>query len=649
VVWVWQLRNGVIIVQLGVAYGGVVDGAFRLGKWLVQPNLNSISSNGTTARLEPKVMGVLVCLASHSGEPVSKEAIIKAVWPDTFVSDDVLTRSISELRRVFQDDPRESRFIQTIPKRGYRLVTEVESLNGKEPGSPRVAVIETGRSAAHRTLAAWIAISLALLAGMLITFKAGKLGARVFGGPAIHSLAVLPLKNLSDDPSQKYFAAGMTEELITDLSQISALKVISRTSSDIYENAHKSLPEIARELNVDAIVEGSVVRSGNRVRITAQLIYAPQDKNLWARSYERDVQDGLALQGMLANAIADEIRIQVAPQEQARLHTRHPVSASVLDNYLEGNYHLLQVGRGAVDDEQHKAAEYFQHAIDEDPNFALAYMGLVRSHAPILDAPTLMNPSLRDYEIRKAATEKAMELDPESAWAHRLMGNPYAEDWRWLQAEDELRRAIELNPNDAQTRDDLANFLFATGRFTDGLKEQRILQELDPNSDHMSRALLFEGNYDKAIQLDLRDAERDPNDGYVHYGLFQEYALTGRHPEAIHELGEAASLFGFGAFIPGMNDAFKSGGFKAAIRSVAANMERLQKAGQVYMPDILAELYGVIGDKDRAFYWLEDAYRHPHSTGAGGGLIWLKGNPMYASLRSDSRYADLVRRVGLPP
>lgn len=625
---------------------------FRVGHWVVRPSLNTVSENGTSTRLEPKVMEVLVCLASRPGEPVPKDTIIKAVWPDTFVSDDVLIRSVSELRRVFEDDAREPQFIETIPKRGYRLVAAVTPMNGNVAADGGAAQVVDGQKWAGRNWkVAWIsAAGLVLVCGLLVGFDVGDLRAHIFGGtPPIHSLAVLPLKNLSDDPSQKYFASGMTEELITDLSQISALRVISRTSSEVYEDTHKTLPEIARELNVDAVIEGSVERSGDRVRITAQLIYAPQDKNLWARSYDRNLQDALGLQGALASAIADEIRIQVAPQEHARLRSPHQVRATVLDNYLEGNYHLHRVGRGAVDDEQHQAADYFQRAIDEDPAFAPAYIGLAYSHAPILRAPGLMNPTPKDYEVRKAATEKAVQLDPQSAEAHELMGNLYAEDWNWSQAEEELRRAIALNPNNAENHDEFATFLIATGRLNEGLKEEHLAQELDPKSDRLSGALSYEGKYDGAIALQLRDLQRDPNDGYAHYGLFQTYALAGKYPEAIQELKQAGQLFGFGAMLPEMNDAFKSGGFKDAVRSVAGNLERLQTGGQVYMPDILAEFYGVIGDKDRAFYWLDDAYRHKHSTGAGGGLIWLKGNPMYASLRSDPRYADLVRRVGLPP
>jgi tetratricopeptide (TPR) repeat protein len=330
------------------------------------------------------------------------------------------------------------------------------------------------------------------------------------------------------------------------------------------------------------------------------------------------------------------------------LRTMNPVKATVLDNYLEGNYHLNRVAQGSVDEEQHKAAEYFQRAIDDDPNFAPAYIGLAHAHALILSGTGLMNPSPQDYAIKKTAAEKAAALDSQSSEAHELLGSVAAEDWRWSEAEEELRRAIALSPNRAQAHDTLANFLYATGRRDEGYKETQIAQELDPKTDRLTGILFDEGKYDESIQLQNRDLERRSGDGYAHYELFQCYALAGKYPEAIRELEETGKLMGFTELAAPVDHAFKTDGFKAAIRLLAGNFEGLQREGKLYAPDILAEFYGVVGDKDRAFYWLEDAYRHRQRTGAGGGMLWLKGNPMYASLRSDPRYADLVRRVGLP-
>jgi len=626
--------------------------AFRIGTWLVQPSLNTVSYNGTTVRLEPKVMGVLVCVASQSGEPVSKDTILKMVWPDTFVSEDVLTRSVSELRRVFQDDAREPRFIETIPKRGYRLVAAITPVheNGSAVHSTEQAADRSQPSTRHWKLTSAALVSLVLVCGLLVGFNVADVRERIFGwgAPPIHSLAVLPLKNLSGDPEQKYFADGMTEELITDLSQISALKVISRTSSEVYEDTHKSLPEIARELNVDAVVEGSVQRSGNHVRITAQLIYAPQDKNLWARSYERNVNDALVLQSTLANAIADEIRIQVAPNEQARISAPRAVSASVLDAYLEGKYHLHRTNRGFGDEETRTAAQYFQRAINEDASFVPAYVGLAYAHNLILEGTALWHPTPHDYEIKKAAAAKAAELDSGSSEVHEVLASLDCDEWKWSQAEEELRLSIALNPNRAESHDALGFFLIAIGHPDDGVKELQRAQDVDPNNDHLANAYFYSGRYDESIQLTLRDLKRQPDDGLTHYGLFQTYALAGKYPEAMREWETAAKLAGFAEIVAPVDHAFKTAGFRAAMRLWAANFENFQKDGQVYVPGMLAEVYSLVGDKDRAFYWLEDAYRHQYSLGADGGLLWLKGNPFFVPLQSDPRFADLVRRVGLP-
>ena len=269
-----------------------MDGDFHLGDWRVEPRLNAVSRNGTTFRLQPKIMEVLVCLAQHAGEPVSKETLLGSVWPGTFVTDDVLTRAISELRRVFEDDAQQPHFIQTIPKRGYRLVVPVERVN-EGLGTPPTAQAAAPRSIGHKRFVLLVGSGLTalLLIALVAHTVVGRWERRAGASSvSIHSLAVLPLQNLSADPAQEYFSDGLTDALITDLAQTGSLKVISRTSSMQYKQTKKSLPEIARELKVDGIVEGTVQRSGDRVRITAQLIEGSADKHVWANSYERDVR-----------------------------------------------------------------------------------------------------------------------------------------------------------------------------------------------------------------------------------------------------------------------------------------------------------------------------------------------------------------------
>src|SRR5271169_1264958 len=474
-----------------------MESSFRVGPWQVEPSLNTICRNGNSVRLEPKVMQVLVCLAEHADEAVPKETLLQTVWPGTFVTDDALKHSISELRQAFEDDAREPRVIETIPKRGYRLVASVERVNPNTNGAavgaaPARAKAETERQSAtsRRGVRFGIGVGLAGAAVLAVLLAATPTGLwrRLSGAsyiPQIRSIAVLPLKNLSGDPEQKYFAEGMTEELITDLSQISSLKVISRTSSDVYEDTHKSLPQIARELNVDAVVEGSVQRSGDHVHITAQLIYAPEDKNVWAQAYERDLQNALTLQSEVAGAIVGEVRTQVTPEERARLHAPRPVNLRALDAYLRGTYHLNRKGEGSGDEENRNAEKYFQEAITEDPGFAPAYIALASTHM------ALLLPSTQDHVAMKAALEKALALDPSSGEGHVLLANVKCDDWDWSGAEEEYRRAIALAPNNLDAHLHFGYFLDGLGRVPEGMNELRRAQELDPNEEHLSEAFAY--------------------------------------------------------------------------------------------------------------------------------------------------------------
>jgi TolB-like protein/DNA-binding winged helix-turn-helix (wHTH) protein len=629
---------------------------FRLSSWLVEPSLNTVSRNGTIVHLEPKVMGVLVCLAEHGGDPVPKEKLLQAVWPDTFVSDGVLVRSISELRRALEDEAKEPRVIQTISKGGYRLIAPVERLNGN--GSWLIPIEGGGtKPEPEKPVASRQAVRTGIVLGVAaVVLLVGLLAAvpleswRPFSAkthvPVIRSIAVLPMKNLSGDPEQKYFAEGMTEELITDLSQISSLKVISRTSSEVYEDTHKPLPQIARELNVDAIVEGSLQRSGDRVHITAQLIYAPEDKNIWAQTYERDLQNALTLQSEVAAAIVGEVRTQVTPEERARLHAPRPVNLRALDAYLQGTYHLNRKGAGFGDDENRNAEKYFQESIVEDPGFAPAYRALAITHT------ALILPSTHDHVAMKAAVEKALSLEPSSAEGHALMATVKSDDWDWSGAEEEYRRAIVLGPNNLSAHLMLGYFLDGLGRMPEAMNELQRAQELDPNEEHLSEAFAYSGEYDRAIALKRRALEIHPDDGYLHYELSDFLAWKGDYSGWVKELERMLQLFGFPELVAPLDDAFTHAGYRGAMKVWAADIERLQAQKVVYVPLILAETYTGLGDKDRAFYWLEDAYSHyrqGYSESADGGMRELKGDPWFIPIHSDPRFKDLLRRVGLPP
>lgn len=624
----------------------------RVGSWVVKPSLNTISRNGTTTRVEPKVMEVLVCLATHPDEALSKEELVQAVWPDTFVSDDNLKHCISELRRVFEDDAREPRIIQTIPKRGYRLLAPVEPVNGtKDSPIPLTAEPPVG-GVAGTSNARWrmwtVAIGGILLVSVLLIALAGPwLRARPVGAEgvlSIHSLAVLPLQNLSADPAQEYFSDGMTDALITSLAQIGSVKVISRTSSMQYKHANKSLPEIASELDVDGIVEGTVQRSGDRVRITAQLIQGPSDKHLWAHTYDGDVHDTFALERDITDDIARQVQERITPAKATQIAQPKRVDARVFDAFLQGNYHLQSFGKGGGDEEKRKAAEYFQQAIDADPSFAPAYVGLAKAHL------WLIWPSSQDAEIAKKAAERALALDPNLSDAHGTLGGINLASWKWSAAEEEMRRAIAINPNNANAHESLGTLLMELGRFDEGYREAQTAQTLDPGWDHLSDALERQGQFDAAIERQKVSLKVHGDDGYVRVELFRLYLKKGMYKEASFHLDQVAILFGYPEIAAAARRARAASDDRGAIRAFLKAWEHLVVTHQAFSPVNVAEVYAALGDKERAFYWLEQAYAQHNVEIASTdlGLERLNMEYLLDPVRSDPRFKDLVHRVGLP-
>lgn len=624
-----------------------MEGDFQVGPWLIEPGLNAVSRNGESIHLAPKVMGVLVCLALRAGQPVSKEELLQTVWPDTFVGDDVLKGSISELRRVLGDDVREPTIIQTIPKRGYRLVAQVQPVNGAGEGS-KVKAWEANR-AASTTRKFWIATLVVVAAAILFILlgtNIGGLRTRLAGkndSPQIHSLAVLPLQNLSADPAQGYFSEGLTDALITDLAQIGSLKVISRTSSMQYKQSKKSLPEIARELNVDGIVEGTVQRSGDRVRVTAQLIDGRSDQHLWANSYERDFRDLFALERDVSADIAHQVQGRIASWGESPLPQPHATNPKALEAYLQGIYHLNAYGRGAGEEEMKAAAEYFQQAIDADPNFVLAYIGMARAHG---DLPVS---SPEDVATGKKAAEKALALDPKSAEALGVLAKiRWERDLDWSGAEQQYRQSIGLNPNIASVRDQLCTLLAETGRTDEASRECQIAQELEPDRPRLPYLFYWRGEYARSIAMLRIMAERHPDDGDLHYLLFENYALNRTYGESIQELERALTLYGYSETAANIQRGFAAHGYEEALRQFAKDIERLHVTRQTFAPVNLADVYATLGNKDRAFYWLEQAYSHRDRIALGEPLDYILVDPMLHPLRSDPRFQDLVRRMGLP-
>jgi serine/threonine protein kinase/Tfp pilus assembly protein PilF len=460
----------------------------------------------------------------------------------------------------------------------------------------------------------------------------------------IRSLAVLPLTNLSGDPAQEYLSDEVTDAVITDLGEIGSLKVISRTSTAQYKKTDKPLAKIARELNVDAIVTGTLQRSGDRVRITAQLIHGPSDKHLWANSYERDMRDVFMLEREVTSDIAHRIQAQLTTDNQPLAAQRRPINLTALEAYLQGNYHLNRGAMGPRDEELRKAAIYFQHAIDADPNFAPAYIGLAKSH------DNLQWPSSDDLEIMTKAAEKAIALDPASSDAHGRLGHVRFYERDWSGAEREDRRAIALNPNSASAHSYLGGLLDTLGHLEEGWDEHEIAQQLDPNDDHLSHALYLRGQYDRAIELLSRMAEASPDDGGPRWFLSQVYMQKGMHPESVQELVKCMKLYGFPELATRIQRAFATSGWQREVLQWAKELEQLIATKRGYFPGVLAQVYAQVGDNDRAFYWLEQGFEHWHLASISDPVVGdIKTDPSLASLRADPRFNDFLRRMRLLP
>ena len=506
----------------------------------------------------------------------------------------------------------------------------------------------TGVTRPPRTWRKWVAVGIA--AGVLAALAALLAGLNLAGwrdhllgraaAPRIQSLAVLPLENLSGDPDQEYFAEGMTEALTTDLAQIGVLRVISRTSVMQYKGTRKPLPQIARELSVDAVIEGSVLRADNRVRITAQLIHGATDKHLWAKSYERDLRDVLKLQGEVASAIANEIKIAVTPQERGRLTSAAPVIPAAYEAYLKGRYHY---NKETANDWQ-KARQCFEQAAQIDPNYAPAYAGLADYYWSTDELPP-------DVGIRKAKQYalKALGIDSTLAVAHTSLGAVrFYADWNWPEAESEFRRALELDPGNVEAHRMYSAYLSAMGRAEEALAESRRAQELDPLSIPtqvtVGWAFYYARRYDQALEQCGKVLELEPNSVGAHDCLGLSFLGKGMHERAIAECQRAAILSGNDLTrVVGLARAHALAGNKTAARN-ALNELRLRAKRTYVPPSLFAQIYVALGEKKQGLAWLESAYADRDVY-----LARLNVEPAFDPVRSDPGFQDLMRRLGLPP
>jgi len=490
----------------------------------------------------------------------------------------------------------------------------------------------------------WIAVTIAAAAiaaaFLLVSGRPPRTAAAKAGGP-IQSLAVLPLENLSKDPSQEYFSDGMTEELIANLARLGGVRVISRTSVMGYKGARKAMPEIARELGVDALIEGSVMRSGDQVRITAQLIHGPTDRHLWAESYQRQLRDVLAMQTEVAGAIAKEIEAKLTPPGESTLPKSRPVDPEAHELYLKGRFEQAKLSEASL----HAAIEDFQKAIGRDPGFAPAYAGLADSYAFLRStyaAPKDVMPQSVE------AARKALELDENLAEAHVSMGlAKFFYEFDWAGAEKHLRRAIELNPNLAEAHDAYANFLAGMNRTGEAVAEIEKARRLDPLSLLVlaDSAWVFycAGRYDRVIEECGKAIALDPNFWVAHTFLGLGYEKTGRFAEAVEELQKARKLDDNPTIYEMLGGVYAAWGKKDEAKRVVRELtERSTK--RYVCPYEIATIHAGLGDRDAAFEWLAKA-----ADARADCMPWVQPDPKIDILRSDPRYAALLDRIGLAP
>ena len=596
----------------------------RFGPFEANLHSGQLRRNGLKLKLPVQSFQVLAMLLEHPGELVSREALSKKLWPDgTFVDfEHGLNAAVNRLREALGDSPEQPTYIETLPRRGYQFIGRVEYAPVTPAQRPR------------RRLAKVVALA----AAVLLVLAAAWFWQGQRAPAPIRSLAVLPLENLSGDATQEYFADGMTDALITELASMETIRVISRTSVMRYKGARKPLPEIARELKVDAVVEGTVARSGPRVRITAQLIHARTDQHLWAGAYDRDLQDVLALEDEVARAIARQVEGKLRPHP-ARARSVDP---EVYELYLRGGFYF---NKGFASDWR-KSQEYFERAIAKDPSYAPAYAGLARFYWREAAAGTLAPQEA--WPKAEAAARRALELDDNLAEAHVALADiRLVRDWNWEEAAREFGRALELNPNSPNARSRYAYYLRVMARPEEAVREMKRALELDPLqvdlSDRLAFELFFARRYDEAIEQLRQSLELDPNSYFAHGQLAVLFERKGREREAAGEMIKELTGEGNAALAGQFERLYKASGYRAARRF----QYQREIEDELKRPRLnswkLVFTYALMGQNDKAFEWLEKAYQE-----RSWGLLQLRIDPDVDSLRSDPRFQDVVRRMNFP-
>ena len=577
-------------------------GTLRFGVFELDPRAGELRKRGVKLRLRGQPLLVLATLLQHAGDVVTREQLRAQIWhDDTFVDfDHSLHNAIAKLRETLGDSAERPRYIETLPRHGYRFIVPVEESATEKSAS-----------------------------------KGGSEGFEV------QSIAVLPLEDLTHDPAQDYFADSMTEALITSLAKVRALRVISRTSVMRYKGARKSLPEIARELKVDAVIDGSVLRAGERIRINTQLIHAASDRHLWAESYERDFRDILSLQSDIAQQVADQIKVILTPEERERLSSARKVNPQAHEQYLKARYYWNKRAEPSVI----KAISYFRQSIDADPTYAEGYVGLADCYN-ILGYYNSLAP-MEAYPKAKAAALKALEWDKSLGEAHAALGVVKRDfEWDWPGAEQEFQCAIELNPGCVEAYHWRGTLFCMMRRHTEGLREKTKALTLDPLSvvvrSDLARMYYYARDYSLALEHYRAAIAMDPEFGFAHLLVAEVYEQLGRPGEARTALEEGVRLLGESPFaLAKLGHYLAISGKRDEARHVLDRLEELARQEYVSACDV-AMVYTGLKENDAAFHWLDKAYQQ-----RAVGLGYLGLEQHWDPLRTDLRFTDLLRRVNL--
>jgi TolB-like protein/DNA-binding winged helix-turn-helix (wHTH) protein/Tfp pilus assembly protein PilF len=617
----------------------------QFGPYVADLRSGELRKYGLRVKLQDRPFEILAMLLRQPGRVVTREEMRARFWPEgTFVDfDHNISTAVRKLRDVLGDSAATPRYIETVGRRGYRLIVPIESpLVSTVPPVPEPPVpaipIPVVQSPQYGRRIAYLGLAMALLIGLGVAIWLRHISGN--SRNQLRFIAVLPLENLSGDPNQEYFADGLTDALITDLARIPALKVVSRTSIMQYKGVRKPLPLIARELGADAIVEGTVARSGDRVRVTAQLIDASKDRHLWADAYERNLLDVLSLENDIANDIAGQIRIQLTPEQQRVTSVRRPATPEVLNSYLQGRNHWSQ----RTEQSLRQAVADFERVIQFDPEFAPAYAGLADTYILM---PFLVDSASQAelYPRAKEAARRALTLDVNSFEAHNSMASArFYLDWDFTGAEREFQQSIQLNPNYTTAHQWYADFLSTMGRHQEAIAEIRRAAELDPLSlsIHLQagRVLAEARDYDLAIDEYQKGLEMSPNYPRTYWLLFDIYRYKGMARKATDVLLRLAKISKDekeAQTIRALAQAYQEGGDRAFWRK---NIELSEFKRPAFY---FGEAYARLGDSNRAFFWLEKAYQeHDHE------ILYMKNAPDLDGLRSNHRFAELARKVGLP-